>query len=118
MIPLWQAWAINTSYFTYRTVAIITPASAALMHFTPVDSSYILAEGDITESTPAEFERLTTSPGTAIFFDSPGGSLRAALILGRMIRRARLNTYVAPKGGQWLLLGLRLRLRWRSCTHL
>jgi hypothetical protein len=67
------------------------------MHFTQGDSTYIVAEGEITENTPAEFG-LITSPGTAIYFDSPGGSLGAALTLGRMIRRAGLNTYVAPRG--------------------
>lgn len=62
-------------------------ASAAPMHFTRGDNAYIVAEGEITEDTPSELGRLITSPGTAIYFDSPGGSLGAALTLGRMIRR-------------------------------
>ena len=73
-------------------------AVARPMRFIQGGGAYIVAKGEITGNTPAEFGRLAASPGTALYFDSPGGNLAAALTLGRMIRRPGLNTYVAPAG--------------------
>jgi hypothetical protein len=81
----------------FGLTALAALASAAPMQFTRADS-YIVAQGEITEATPAAFARLSVTPGTALYFDSPGGVLGAGLELGRLIRRAGLNTYVAPQG--------------------
>jgi len=57
---------------------------------------YLLARGQITADTPQAFERAIRDRkfGKDIKFDSPGGNLRAALELGRLIRRHGYNTGV------------------------
>ena len=50
------------------------------------------AEGEITDDTPREFERLFKTLSSPIRFNSPGGSLFAALELGSLMRK---------NGGGW-----------------
>jgi hypothetical protein len=81
----------------WGVLALAAAASAEPMRFTQA-GTYIVAQGDITSETPAEFGRLSATPGMDLYFDSPGGNLIAGLELGRLIRRAGLNTRVAPSG--------------------
>jgi hypothetical protein len=57
---------------------------------------YILAQGTITASTPAQFQdfisRVKFKP--TIYFDSVGGNLAAGIQMGYFIRRAKLDTFV------------------------
>jgi hypothetical protein len=60
---------------------------------------WMAAEGEITNETPLEFERFLNSekcacPAGPIRFDSPGGSLFAALELGTAIRKHGFDTEV------------------------
>ena len=64
------------------------------------------AVGEITPDTPAEFAAFLASanltpasnlmPGTFLWLDSPGGSVEASLVLGRMVREQGLHTMVEP----------------------
>jgi hypothetical protein len=64
--------------------------------------TYILAQGEITQESPAELESLIgqmqakgISPaGIPVFLDSPGGLVQAGIKLGELIRRYGLATYV------------------------
>ena len=60
--------------------------------------SFLQATGTITKDTPAEFARFMATDGAKTSRDlnihSPGGDLRAAIDLGRAIRKARLNTSI------------------------
>jgi hypothetical protein len=64
--------------------------------------TYILAQGGITQESPANLEGLigqmraegTSLAGIPVFLDSPGGRVRAGVELGRLIRRYGLTTYV------------------------
>lgn len=73
------------------------------MHFTLQEecegsgcTSYILAQGKIVSTTPDAFRifasRIKFRP--TVYFDSPGGDLAAALVLGLAIRKAQLDTFV------------------------
>jgi hypothetical protein len=58
---------------------------------------YILAEGVITPETPAQFLTFFKSLDRGmptIYFNSPGGDLKAGLRLGRIIRELGLDTFV------------------------
>lgn len=59
----------------------------------------IVAQGEITPSTPADFQRFIEahrpSARSTIAFASPGGSLSGAVELGELIRRSRYRTMVA-----------------------
>jgi hypothetical protein len=51
---------------------------------------WIAAEGEIVADTPAEFQRFINfglQPGALVFLNSPGGSVTAAMELGRQLRR-------------------------------
>jgi hypothetical protein len=58
----------------------------------------LYADGPIDEHAPAHLMEILSKhrlgPGTIMYFNSPGGSLSAALALGRVIREAGLNTGV------------------------
>jgi hypothetical protein len=59
----------------------------------------VFASGEITPETPGAFsaflDRTSIAPDTMIFFNSAGGDLRAGMQLGRLVRKAHLNTGVA-----------------------
>lgn len=57
---------------------------------------FVLAQGIITTSTPRDFRQFLAKEKyqPVVYFDSPGGSLIAALELGRLIRARGLDTYV------------------------
>ncbi len=57
---------------------------------------FVLAQGVITSTTPRAFRQFLASEKyePVVYFDSPGGSLTAALELGRLIRARGLDTYV------------------------
>jgi hypothetical protein len=57
---------------------------------------YILAQGEITSSSPSEFENIVRKLNfqPSVYFNSPGGSLGAGIMLGRVIRKFGLDTYV------------------------
>jgi hypothetical protein len=58
---------------------------------------YILAEGVITSETPSQFLTFFKSLDRGlptIYFNSPGGDLKAGLRLGRVIRELGLDTFV------------------------
>jgi len=59
---------------------------------------YIYAKGTITRNTPSNLARFLQKPnitgGMRVFFQSPGGDLVGGLRLGKVIRAARLDTYV------------------------
>ncbi len=61
-------------------------------------TDWIAAEGDIIESTPAEFKRVFKALGERklpILIHSGGGSVNAAMIIGRLIRARKLDVFVA-----------------------
>jgi hypothetical protein len=85
------------------TLIWVVPALAGQpMTFTVVGGLFgVLAEGDIIADTPAQFAaflRRTVVVPEIVQFNSGGGSLFAALELGREIRRARWETGVATPG--------------------
>lgn len=57
---------------------------------------FVLAQGVITPATPRAFRQFLASEKyqPVVYFDSPGGSLSAALELGFVIRARGLDTYV------------------------
>lgn len=57
---------------------------------------FVLAQGVITEETPRAFRAFLSRERyqPTVYFDSPGGSLAAALELGHLIRERGLDTYV------------------------
>jgi hypothetical protein len=57
---------------------------------------YILAQGIITASTPAQFQDVISGLAfkPTIYFDSVGGDLAAGIKMGYIIRRAMLDTFV------------------------
>jgi hypothetical protein len=64
--------------------------------------SYIFAAGDITPDTPKVFQEFLQNnppkdPHTTVVFDSPGGNLAAGLELGKLIRKAKLDTAVGAR---------------------
>lgn len=66
---------------------------------------WIQADGEISPSTPADFQAFLVARGSPlrvgepIVFNSPGGDIRAAIELGRMLRSSRAFTTV---GGECL----------------
>lgn len=92
------------------------PAKAAAMTVVIVESSapgcqprcprWIAASGEIGAETPALFARVLKQAGRLklpVLIDSPGGNVDAAIEIGRMIRKAGLDTAVA-------------RTRYEGCT--
>lgn len=78
-----------------------------------VESCFLIAEGEITAETPAEFAALDRGDAAKILFDSPGGNLGAGIRLGRMIREKGYETMIGtrvsfdaqeypPRGGKCL----------------
>jgi hypothetical protein len=60
-------------------------------------TKWVVANGEITSDTPAEFDefaRAIQTRGMLILFNSPGGDAIAGLDLGRLIRRYGFNTDV------------------------
>jgi hypothetical protein len=58
---------------------------------------WIAANGEITAETPAQFQRVFKALGQKklpIFISSPGGSVPAALAIGREIRKRKLDVAV------------------------
>jgi hypothetical protein len=63
----------------------------------PLCPEWIAAEGEITSATPAAFQRAFKAMGKKrlpIVIRSPGGSINAALDIGRMIRKRGLDVAV------------------------
>jgi hypothetical protein len=63
----------------------------------PLCPQWIQAEGEITTSTPARFEKVFKAMGATklpIVITSPGGSIEAALQIGHMIRKRKLDVYL------------------------
>jgi hypothetical protein len=60
----------------------------------PISGAAVLAEGEITGDTPAQFTAfLSTHPSVdAVYLNSPGGDLGSGIDLGYEIRRAGLDT--------------------------
>jgi hypothetical protein len=59
---------------------------------------WIAASGDITENTPALFRKIFKQLGNRrlpVLLNSGGGSIEAAIQIGRMIRKRKLETGVA-----------------------
>ncbi len=67
--------------------------------------AWTVAEGEITEETPAKFSQFVEQGGTGpIMFNSTGGNLPAAMELARLIRAADMETMVgtsAPYSDNW-----------------
>src|SRR5579862_9868110 len=97
---------------TYR----VSASADEPMKFTIIGRFGVLAEGDISDGTPAAFmkflDRLKSDRSNAdvyhqLVFNSGGGDLAAGLDLGREIRRARWSTVVAtavnyfPRKWRW-----------------
>lgn len=64
----------------------------------PVCPEWIAAEGAVVADTPVQFRRVLKElrgRPLPIFVHSPGGNVDAAMQLGRMIRKAKLNVAVA-----------------------
>ena len=63
----------------------------------PDCAEWISAEGDIVDGTPAEFGRVFAQLGTRklpVFVNSGGGSIEAAMVIGRMLRARQLDVSV------------------------
>jgi hypothetical protein len=59
---------------------------------------YIFAEGEIVPDSVAALQqamvKFKAHPGTTVVLNSPGGNVEAGLEMGRMIRKAKMNTTV------------------------
>lgn len=78
------------------SAAAVTGASA--MSFQPafVDGRpAIVALGQITLDTPAEFASVPVAPGMPVFLNSPGGNVGAAVQLGSMFRARGVTAVIA-----------------------
>ena len=107
-----RAIAITLGIWLFsKTLVAASPMTFAL-HYNGamrVDgrSSWISAEGEITNDTPAEFEKfvgtLNLWKDTRIALDSPGGSVIGGIRLGELIRKYKLITGVAKsvKNGEY-----------------
>lgn len=79
-------------------VAAAWTSEAGAMSFQPaaVDgTAAIVATGVITLETPAEFAALPVPPGTALYLNSPGGNVGAAVELGSLFRSRGVTAVVA-----------------------
>lgn len=77
------------------TVAIV---QGAWSRCEPDCPRWIVADGDIAESTPADFRRVLKQAGKMklpVLINSPGGSVEKAMEIGRMLRKAGLVVAVA-----------------------
>lgn len=77
------------------TVVIVQGAWASCLPNCP---RWIAADGDIADSTPAQFRKVLKQAGTLklpVLINSPGGSVNAALEIGGMLRKAGLAVAVA-----------------------
>src|ERR1700727_1076619 len=72
-------------------MAMLLSTAAQAMKFTDMSGLFgVLAEGEITDDTPAQFAAFTRNTmlvNRTLWFNSPGGSLSAGLALGRELRR-------------------------------
>lgn len=87
-----QAIAASQQPMTFRSEAIANNNSSL--------GVFIVADGVITENTPADFEKYLKENEqypSQILFNSDGGNLLAGLALGKRIRELKFNTFV----GQW-----------------
>lgn len=83
-------------------VALAGSANAETMRFSSAGSggncsfcSWVAADGEITERTPADFEQFVAQNGcSVVFLNSPGGNLLAGLRLGALIRKHCAGTDV------------------------
>ena len=81
-------------YESPMTVVIVRSNNPACE---PLCPEWISAEGDITDGTPARFRQAFKQMGKKqlpIIIRSPGGSINAALEIGRMIRKRKLDVAV------------------------
>lgn len=63
----------------------------------PLCPEWIAAEGEITMATPARFRKILKQAGKKklpVILNSPGGRMDAAVEIGRMIRKAKLDVAV------------------------
>ena len=64
----------------------------------PLCPEWIAAEGEITSATPAQFRKVLKQLGKRklpVLLQSPGGNVDAALEIGRMLRKAKLDVTVS-----------------------
>ena len=79
-------------------LSFVAVGSAAAMTFQPtyVDGRPgIVAIGEITLDTPAEFAAAAPAPGTLVYLNSPGGNVGAAVQLGSLFRSRAITAVVA-----------------------
>jgi len=90
----------KASYELPMTVAIVRSDAPGCE---PLCPEWIAAEGEITTATPALFRKALKAAGKKklpVIINSPGGQMNAALEIGRMIRKAKLDVAVG-----WTLYG-------------
>ena len=98
--------ASMTSIFCLTLLLVATEAAPAPMTFKNISTGgnhccwWTAAEGEITDDTPREFERIFKTLSSPIRFNSPGGSLFAALELGSLIRKSGFDTEVGRTNGE------------------
>ena len=76
----------------------VAVGGAAAMTFQPtyVDGRPgVVAVGQITLDTPAEFAAVPMAPGTQVYLNSPGGNVGAAVQLGSLFRSRGITAVVA-----------------------
>ena len=95
-----------TRIFCLTLLLVATEAVPAPMTFKNISTGgnhccwWTAAEGEITDDTPREFERLFKTLSSPIRFNSPGGSLFAALELGSLMRKNGFDTEVGRTNGE------------------
>jgi hypothetical protein len=101
--------SIPSAALAVAALSLVTAASAEPMRFTAASNggncgtpcNWIAAEGEITVDTPRAFERFVGAdplPGQLVVLHSPGGSVTAAMELGRAFRRHGVLAMVARSG--------------------
>lgn len=105
-IGLCLSIALAGAAFTWNAAAEAIDDAAAMRFLVvrgsqagcePSCAEWILAEGAIVSKTPAQFQGFLKALGgrkLPIIVTSPGGDVNAAMALGRMIRKNKLNTAV------------------------
>ena len=91
------AWSLRSAAIAVLSFAIV-PTVAAAMTFerTVVEGRpAIVAIGQITLDTPAEFASVPIAPGARVYLNSPGGNVGAAVQLGSMFRERGITAVIA-----------------------
>ena len=89
-----------TASMLLSTVAV-TGATAMTFLPTYVDGRpAVVAIGQITLDTPAQFASVPAAPGTRVYLNSPGGNVGAAVELGSLFRSRGITAVVAGVTGQ------------------